>query len=124
MTRKLIKLTHSCLVLNQPMSKWNNFCVIKVNLYWIEDTVQHTMRKQKQHLFYILNLSITITLNAMHGYATNIVIQLPKNLSQLNNYICGSLNRKSLVCSECADGLGPSVTLLGYQCVNCSEIRY
>ena len=31
-------------------------------------------------------------------------IVLPRNLSQLNDYMCGPLNRKSLVCSECADG--------------------
>ena len=39
-----------------------------------------------------------------------IKIQLPRNLSQLNDYMCGQLNRKDLVCSECANGFGPSVT--------------
>ena len=40
-------------------------------------------------------------------------IQLPRNLSQLNDYMCSPLNRKGLVCSECADGFGPSVTSFG-----------
>ena len=36
-------------------------------------------------------------------------VQLPRNLSQLNDYMCGPLNRKGLVWSECADGFGPSM---------------
>ena len=49
---------------------------------------------------------------------------LPKNLSQLNNYMCGRLNRKGLVCSECADGFGPSVTSFGYKCTNCTDAAW
>ena len=52
------------------------------------------------------------------------MIPLPRNLSQLNAYMCGPLNRKGLVCSECAHGFGPSVTSFGYRCANCSETRY
>ena len=53
-----------------------------------------------------------------------IKIQLPRYLSQLNDYMCGQLNRKGLVCSECADGFGPSVTSFGYRCVNCTNAWY
>ena len=35
--------------------------------------------------------------------------------------MCGPLNRKGLVCSECADGFGPSY---GYRCVNCTDAWY
>ena len=48
-------------------------------------------------------------------------VELPKNLSQLNDYMCGPMNRKGLVCSECADGFGPSVT---YNCANCTNTWY
>ena len=51
-------------------------------------------------------------------------IILPRNLSQLNDYMCGPLNRKGLVCSECANGFGPSVTSFGYKCANCTDARY
>ena len=51
-------------------------------------------------------------------------ILLPRNLSQLNDYMCGPLNRKGLVCSECADGFGPSVTSFGYRCVHCTDAWY
>ena len=51
-------------------------------------------------------------------------IPLPRNLNLLNDYMCGPLNRKGAVCSECADGFGPSMTSFGYRCVNCSDAWY
>ena len=51
-------------------------------------------------------------------------IQLPRNLGQLNDYMCGPLNRKGLVCSECADGFGPSMSSFGYRCANCTDAWY
>ena len=53
-------------------------------------------------------------------------IQLPTVLTELNDYMCGPLNRKGLVCSECADGFGPSVTSFGYsyKCINCTNAGY
>ena len=38
--------------------------------------------------------------------------------------MCGPLNRKGIVCSECADGFGPSLTSFGYECVNCTDAWY
>ena len=53
------------------------------------------------------------------------VIQLPMNLShQLNDYMCDPMNRKGLVCSECADGFGPSLSSFEYRCANCSDMKY
>ena len=49
-----------------------------------------------------------------------IYIQLPDNTSQINDYMCGSMNRKGRICSECIEGFAPSVTSLGYECSNCS----
>ena len=51
-------------------------------------------------------------------------IVLPRNLSQLNDYMCGPLNRKGVLCSECANGFGPSVTSFGYKCANCTDTWY
>ena len=51
-------------------------------------------------------------------------ISLPVILTELNDYMCGPLNRKGLVCSECADGFGPSVTSYGYKCANCTNAWY
>ena len=57
-------------------------------------------------------------------FTTPGTVLLPKNLSQLNDYMCGPLNRKGLVCSECADGFGPSGTHFGYRCINCTDAWY
>ena len=50
------------------------------------------------------------------GYFT-----LPTNVSELNEYMCGPMKRRGLVCSECIDGYGPSVMSIGYKCVKCSH---
>ena len=47
-------------------------------------------------------------------------IELPSNLSELNNQICGPANRKGFLCSECADGFGPSATSPKFKCMNCT----
>ena len=47
-------------------------------------------------------------------------IKLPNKISELNEYMCGPLNRKGSVCSECIDGFGPSLASLGYECSNCT----
>ena len=50
-------------------------------------------------------------------------ITLPDNVSKLNDYMCGPMNRKGLVCSECIKNFGPSVTFIWiplfqlYQCL-------
>ena len=57
-------------------------------------------------------------------YHNGSKIKLPKNFSQFNDYMCGPMNRKGLVCGECADGFGPSVTSFGYKCANCTDAWY
>ena len=57
-------------------------------------------------------------------YGSHIMLQLPQNLSQLNDYMCSPLNRKGYLCSECANGFGPSVTSFGYRCANCTDTLY
>ena len=48
-------------------------------------------------------------------------IELPSNISELNDYMCGSANRKGFLCSECIDGFGPSATSPKFKCSNCSN---
>ena len=48
-------------------------------------------------------------------------IDLPDNISELNDYMCGPMNRKGIVCSECIDGYGPSVTSLNFKCSDCTN---
>ena len=62
--------------------------------------------------------------NNAYNISSSGYISLPVNLSQLNDYMCGPINRKGLVCSECADGYGPSFTSYGYKCANCTNSWY
>ena len=57
-------------------------------------------------------------------YGYHNYIPLPQNLSLINDFMCGPLNRKGHLCSECADGFGPSVTSFGYKCADCTGALY
>ena len=37
---------------------------------------------------------------------------LPENISELNNFMCGPLNRKGYLCSDCIDAFGPSMNII------------
>ena len=60
----------------------------------------------------------------VHKTTAHKQIILPRNLSQLDDYMCSPMNRKGHLCSECAKGFGPSVTSFGYRCVNCTDTWY
>ena len=65
----------------------------------------------------------------MHAYgvACNdpLYIILPNNISKLNDYMCGPMNRKGFLCSECIDRFSPSFTSPDYMaCSNCTASRY
>ena len=52
-------------------------------------------------------------------------IELPvQNASELNDYMCGPMNRKGRLCSECIQGFGLSVTSPGFVCSNCTGAWY
>ena len=59
-----------------------------------------------------------------HNISGPGLINLPDNISELNEYMCGPMNRKGIVCSECIDGYGPSVTSLKFQCSTCNSVWY
>ena len=57
-----------------------------------------------------------------HGNVTpDGYLSLPNISSELNDYMCGAMNRKGIVCGECIDGFGPSLTSYGYKCVKCKN---
>ena len=53
-------------------------------------------------------------------------ITLPENISDINDFMCKTLNRKGRVCSECMEGYGPTVMSAGFdiQCSNCTGAWY
>ena len=52
-------------------------------------------------------------------------IELPvQNASELNDYMCGPMNRKGRLCSECIEGFGPSIISFRSVCSDCIGAWY
>ena len=73
--------------------------------------------------FYV-GLCDYFNLNKYNRSTTNNYISLPNNVSELNDYMCGPLNRKGIMCGQCIDGYGQSVTSIGHTCSNCANAWY
>ena len=63
-------------------------------------------------------------LSKYESSAKNSYISLPSNISELNRFMCRPLNRKGVVCSQCMDRYGPSVTSVAYTCNECSDLYW
>ena len=50
--------------------------------------------------------------------------KLPVNVSELNDYMCGPMNRKGFLCEDCVDGFAVSFTSIGHKCSNCTDAWY
>ena len=48
---------------------------------------------------------------------------LPENISDLNHFMCGPLNRKGYLCSDCINGFGPSLSVIedANYCFRCTD---
>ena len=57
--------------------------------------------------------------NSHQANVLQTYLEVPHNLSQLNHFMCGGINRKGLLCSECEDNMAPAVLSYGRQCVQC-----
>ena len=49
---------------------------------------------------------------------------LPKNVSKINNIMCGWLNRDGRLCSVCKRGFSPLAYSYDYKCVKCTNSKY
>ena len=71
----------------------------------------------------------TVVANCPYVFPKHLVadgrIRLPQNLSELNQFICGNLNRDigNPLCGKCINGTGPSIHPVGSQCVSCSTVN-
>ena len=59
-----------------------------------------------------------------HNVSEPGYIKLPDNISELNDYMCGPMNRKGFLCEDCIDGYGPSASSIGYKCSKCTGVWY
>ena len=51
----------------------------------------------------------------------DLYITFPKNVSKVNEFMCGSLNRTGLLCSQCQEGLSLAAISYRRECVECSN---
>ena len=51
-------------------------------------------------------------------------VTLPRNVCELNEFMCGGLNRTGLLCSHCKPGLGPAVFSYTLPCLKCLDSGY
>ena len=49
----------------------------------------------------------------------DIYVQQPADVKELNNFTCGRLKRKDLLCSYCEDSLGVAVLSYSHECTKC-----
>jgi hypothetical protein len=61
-------------------------------------------------------------LNYKFNNTNRMFSELPTDPDLLQDMMCGSYNRKGLLCGQCVDGYGPGVYTLDSQCADCSEI--
>ena len=48
-------------------------------------------------------------------------VKLPRNISLLNEFMCGGLNRTGILCGHCKEGLGIAVLSYTLHCLPCLE---
>ena len=59
-----------------------------------------------------------------HNITREGYVKLPSNMSEINDYLCGLMNRQGPQCGECIEDFGPALTSIGYTCSNCSDVWY
>ena len=65
------------------------------------------------------NITVAIVDNSSSTF-----VRLPQNISELNHFMCGPLNREGFFCLDCIDGYGISLVSIGYRCSNCTNVWY
>ena len=53
------------------------------------------------------------------GAVDGVYVKPPKNVSQLNQFLCSGLNRTGVMCSQCQEGLGAAIFSYSMQCLPC-----
>ena len=59
--------------------------------------------------------------NSHSPNSDEIYVKLPRNISLLNEFMCGALKRTGTMCSHCKEGLGIPVFSYTLQCLPCLE---
>ena len=100
-----------------------------------EYRIQCDQRKQMSYLqlgmcaFQDSTTNSTVVATCPYVFPDHLIkdgcIPLSNRSSELNHFICGSLNREieAPLCGRCTSGTGPSIYSAGSQCVRCSAVN-
>ena len=53
------------------------------------------------------------------GDVDGVYVKPPQNASELNQFLCGGLNRTGALCTQCQEGLGTAIFSYSMQCLPC-----
>ena len=53
------------------------------------------------------------------GGVDGVYVKPPQNVSELNQFLCGGLNRTGALCNQCQEGLGTAIFSYSMQCLPC-----
>ena len=76
------------------------------------DSNKEVISAVKMRHKYLKGYNLTVTKDGSYS------ILLPNNISELNQYMCGPLNRKDYLCSDCKNGYGPAIISESTSCAN------
>ena len=74
-----------------------------------------------------INNSTVCSICPYHNHKPDVqgvYVNLPQNVCDLNEFMCGGLNRTGLLCSHCKPGLGPAVFSYTLLCLKCLDRGY
>ena len=82
--------------------------------YWYGPVLYHSENGN-------LTLMGRIPLAYISQETTSDIVNLPQEVSKLNETLCGNTSRTGILCGECIDGYAVAVNSRNYQCVLCSN---
>ena len=94
------------------------------------DTGSRTLSLSLYYILLVEDMRYKYLLNGYNLTKDGHHVLLPNNLSELNEYMCGPLNRKDYICSECKSGYGPAIISESASCSSwnmcflCKDTRY
>ena len=82
----------------------------------------YCMTYEEEGGFYV-GICDSVKVDSLNTTKDNYVILL-NNVSDLNDYMYGPMNRQGRLCSQCVDGFGLAVFSIGHTCTNCTGVWY
>ncbi len=120
-------ISTTCPTWYMPASNDSEKCVCGDTITYIFDGKLKCLPNERVSLFvgycmtYTDNQTLVGKCPYKVGRSNESDIVLPKNVSELNEVMCGPMNRTGLLCSQCKTGFTNSVLSYERQCVKCSR---